>query len=284
MLHINFSGSKQYSYKPVKEIVKSGGYKTVFEPFGGSAVLSVNLKHEGIIESAYINDFDGLFDDLPQFIEYKEALVKACIKAGIQKRKTGSFPKIEMDGKVYPVRESGLTGKERKILQFYAAQIPDRYYRLFGFDNTFTHSAVGSHDRVKLSDFTYFKTGSGTGAYRKYLKAAQALNRDRLDYRAFLVKHSDKYGRDSLIIADPPYVSTAQGQYKTQFTEAQTLELIQALDRSGSDYIFFNHGIERVSGWFKRLGIKPTILTETGNSASSANRKRLDVMAYVKKS
>lgn len=48
MISIPFSGSKRNRYKEVKQIVQDHGYKKVYEAFGGSAVLSVNLFREGI--------------------------------------------------------------------------------------------------------------------------------------------------------------------------------------------------------------------------------------------
>ena len=87
MLTIPFSGNKKTRYKEVADIVKRGGYNAVYEPFAGSAVLSVNLYNNKIIEKAVINDYDGLFDIYQEYLDIKEKLVADCLAAGLVKQK-----------------------------------------------------------------------------------------------------------------------------------------------------------------------------------------------------
>lgn len=85
MISIPFSGSKRNRYKEVKQIVQDHGYKKIYEAFGGSAVLSVNLFREGIVERAVINDYDRLFDLYPAYLDIKDNLIKKCLEAGFIK-------------------------------------------------------------------------------------------------------------------------------------------------------------------------------------------------------
>ena len=93
MISIPFSGSKRNRYKEVKQNVQDQGYKKVYEAFGGSAVLSVNLFREGIVERAVINDYDRLFDLYPDYLDIKDNLIKKCLEAGFIKSNVRNYKK-----------------------------------------------------------------------------------------------------------------------------------------------------------------------------------------------
>lgn len=287
MISIPFSGSKRYSYKNVKPIVENGGYHTVYEPFGGSCVLSVNLYNDGIVERAVVNDYDGIFDLYPQYLDYKDWLVEKCLDYGIKRRvECGDYPEI---GNTYYYDEKHirhpisvtLNHDERAYLQSLIAQIPRVYWKLLTTGSNFTHSAKGSDSKIELSDFRYFRNYIYTDKQHAYLEVVNKMERVKLDYKEFL---ETMIGNEGIIIADPPYCDASQGQYKTQFTEEQTVELLKLLKNTGLDFIFFNHNMGKILNWCEIAGINYTSIEYTGNALKTANRKRKDVMLYVKNS
>ena len=85
MIWIPFPGGKRLSYKRfVEPLCASRRYISVFEPFGGSCVLSVNLKRDGHVNRAVINDYDGLFSLYPEFLDIKDWIVRECESKGFR--------------------------------------------------------------------------------------------------------------------------------------------------------------------------------------------------------
>lgn len=287
MISIPFSGSKRYSYKAVRKIVEGGGYKRVYEPFGGSAVLSVNLFNDGIVEEAFINDFDGLFDIYGEYLDYKDWLVEKCWAAGFLRRVTRAGAKdrcvkknrndeVVAEGKPYE-----LPKHQQEYLQSLVARIPKKYWRLLTTGGNFTFSAKSTEPEIRLCFFKYFSAYLKTDRQRRYLETVKRINRDRLDYREYLKRHAEEFDRDSILILDPPYVDTEQGQYNGTFTEDETVNLLKAVKALGIDFIFFNHDPERIKSWLDRAGFTEYEMSLTGSKATSSNRNRLDVMVYV---
>ena len=281
MISIPFSGSKRYSYKNVKAIVEQGDYDVVYEPFGGSCVLSVNLLNDGLVKRAIINDYDHFFDNYETYLDLKDKVVEEGYKAGFKGTshdgKRGNYY-FNKDGSITPIKSEILQGEDRKKLQeIISENVPKEYWRYFATGSNFTYSAVSTHPIIRLSDFCKFSRRLETQTQRKYLSLLNQCEIENLDWKDFFKKnHPDK---NSIVILDPPYVDTAQEQYKGQFTEEDTIELINTVKAFGCDFIFFNHDMDKVKEW---LGDLDYTTDYTGNISTSANRKRKDVMAYVK--
>lgn len=202
MISIPFSGSKKFSYKNVKPIVEAGGYETVYEPFGGSCVLSANLYNDRIVKRAVINDYDGLFDLYPKYLDYKDWIVEECYKYGIKRRvksndpNTGKWSLYYRDDNGEKVwGKSKLKEDEIEFLQSLVSQVPKKYWRLLTYGSNFTFSAVSSGKVIKLSDFIYFQNYLKTDKQRKYLDVINRLERTRLDYREFFKRYSKELNR-----------------------------------------------------------------------------------------
>lgn len=284
MISIPFSGSKRYSYKHVKKISEVGNYETVFEPFGGSCVLSVNLYNDDLIDKAIVNDYDRFFDLYPEFLDLKDKVVEEGYKRGLKRTSHNSSIgdyRIENDGSKTKLESRVLNAEDKKILQDIITEfVPEKLWRYFAVGGNFAFSAVCSHDKVNLKDFCLFNANLKTDKQRKYLEVFNQLEVEHLDWKEFFNKH-EKSIRDSesLLILDPPYVGTRQGQYKGQFTKADTKELIDKAISLNTDFIFFNHNEEQVKNWLEGLDFSIQL---TGNNISTANRNRFDVMAFVK--
>lgn len=187
MISIPFSGSKRNRYKEVKQIVQDHGYKKVYEAFGGSAVLSVNLFREGIVERAVINDYDRLFDLYPDYLDIKDALIKKCLEAGFIKS------------------NKRLNDTQREYLQSMIATIDEKYWRLLANNFVFSGKQTGT---MKPSDFTYFHNDITTEKQREYLQTVQQMERVSMDYKEFLTEHYKDFDDTTMIILDPPYMNS----------------------------------------------------------------------------
>lgn len=284
MIGIPFSGSKRYSYRYVREIVEAAGYKTVYEPFGGSCILSVNLLNDGLVGRAVVNDYDRFFDLYPDYLDLKDKVVEEGYRRGLKRRchnSSGNYL-VNPDGTKVKIRTRTLYGKERETIQDIISElVPKKFWGYFALGSNFTHSAVGVHEEVKLKDFAYFSSYLKTDRQRHYLSVLNRCEMNHLDWRDFIDKY--EFTEDDILILDPPYIDTEQVQYKGKFTLDETFELIDRVNDLPCDYIFFNHDIEKVREWLKDVDCESKTIQHTGNKNQSANRKRFDVMAYIKK-
>ncbi|WP_418471219.1 DNA adenine methylase [Eubacterium callanderi] len=263
MLTIPFSGNKKTRYKEVADIVKRGGYNAVYEPFAGSAVLSVNLYNNKIIEKAVINDYDGLFDIYPEYLDIKEKLVADCLAAGLVKQKELQPP------------------DKREVLQGLVSKIDEKFWHLLA--NNFVFSGRRSTE-IRLQDFRYFMNETGTEEQRAYLKVIDNLVRCSMDYKPFL----KMYGRDylnekGLMIVDPPYINAHQKSYSNEqyFGLGQTLQLMKALKAQQRDFIIFNMNRCDITELLNLFGFN---IQEVRSRYASqcAYSVRDDCMVYVK--
>lgn len=287
MISIPFSGNKRYSYKRVKEIVEDGGYTKVFEPFGGSAVLSVNLYNDGIVKEAYINDYDGLFDLYPEYLDIKDWIVEKCYDHGLLRCVHGhdKFNLRDRDNNIVKFTDRRPLNKEhRKYLQSLVATVDKKYWPLLATGLNFTYGSVSSRTDFSLKEFSYFASYLKTDKQREYLSVVNKIPRDKLDYKDFLIKHESNIDENSILILDPPYTKTNQKQYKEQFDFVKTQEIINKVKDLKCDFIFFNHNKAKVMDWLENEGITDYTIEYTGSANNSANKQRRDVMAYVKRS
>ena len=269
MISIPFSGSKKYSYKYIKPYIETENYKTVYEPFGGSGVLSVNLLNDGLVSRAVVNDYDRFFDDYEEYLDLKDKVVDLGYKAGLKKTshcsKYHAYYRDETNN-IVPLKSRVLHGKDRETIQrIIAENVPEKFWRYFTLGNNFCFSTVAQHDVIRIKDFTMFSSYLKTDKQRAYLDVLKRCEIEHLDYLDFLNKYRDEFDKDCLIIADPPYVNTDQGQYKGKFDEQDTLRLIDELQKLPCDYIFFNRDLDRINKWFdgidceiKRTGMRRT--------------------------
>lgn len=147
MISIPFSGNKRYSYKNVKQIVQEHGYDKVFEPFGGSCVLSVNLFNDGLVQKAVVNDFDHFFDLYPEYLDLKDKVVAEGYKRGLCKilNRKNEYLKIYPDGHEEKVERLALDEKDRAILQDIIKEyVPENMLKYFFLGSNFVFGARGS--------------------------------------------------------------------------------------------------------------------------------------------
>lgn len=283
ILSIPFIGSKKYSYFQVRDFVKDRNYKDVYEPFGGSCLLSVNLLNDGFVSAAYVNDYDRFFDKYPTYLDLKDKVVDECFKAGFLRTshddRRGSYEYLP-DGSIRPVKSKMLQGEKRKKLQeIIKENVPEEYWRYFTLGNNFCHSGFSHKKDIKLNNFAMFNAYVFTDKQRHYLEKLNLCEKSNLDYRDFLDKYEDQITSESIIIADPPYFETTQYQYGGTFDKADTEELIQRLNALPCDYIFFNRDVEQMQKWFPDAVIERTGTRTTANE----NHSKVEYIAYVEK-
>lgn len=281
MISIPFSGSKRNSYKTVREIVISGGYDTVFEPFGGSCVLSANLFNDGIVERAVVNDYDKLFDTYEEFLDVKDWVVTECFKRGMTRHNRDSKGPYYIDpknGKKVHTDTAVLNESERNILREVISKVDKKWWRLLSLGNNFCYSMAHMNKEIKLRHFLLFDRHLETDLQREFLKVILQLERQSMDWRDFLNNYKDEITEKTLIILDPPYLETGQTQYKGSFNEEKTIELIEYVSELDCDFIFFNHNPDKVKHWLRGLDYEVSTI-----NISQAQRVRKDVMAYIKR-
>lgn len=262
MISIPFSGSKRNRYKEVRKIVEDNGYTKVYEPFGGSAVLSVNLFREGLVDKAIINDYDHLFDLYPAYLDIKDNLIRKCLDKGFTKG------------------NKRINEEQRCFLQSEIMNCDKRYWHLLSSNFVFSGRRTAE---ARLSDFVYFMNDITTDKQREYLKTVSQVERDSLDYKDFIKKHYKDFDDTTLLIVDPPYMNSEQKAYNNQtfFRLAETLKLLTMLKDMGIDFIFFNMVERDVIEVLKLFGFK-NFEVRTRRVSQSATSIREDCMVYVR--
>lgn len=284
MITIPFHGSKKTSFKHIKPIVEKYMYKSVYEPFGGSGVLSVNLLNEGVVEKAAINDFDRFFDDYEEYLDYKEWVVDSCYEHGFKNTHsngTHGVYYVDKDGERVHLDTAILSKEDKKYLQSLMLKVPRKLWKKMALGSNFTFPGVAHHKEVKLNDFIYFHACVGTDRQRKYIELIKQMEVDHCDYREFLDKRKPELGCDSLLLVDPPYAGTGQGAYEGEFTEEDTLELIDYLKDLKIDFVFFNKDKETVERYLDGLDIIECGFIGTGSRANGVNPNRVEYYALV---
>lgn len=285
MISIPFRGSKKYSYKQIKKIVKENGYTRALEPFGGTGVLSVNLFNDGLVDEAVINDYDHMFDIYPDFLDIKDAIVKECEEKGLRRlthNQDGFYYLDDNNQKVF-VKKHALSPEHKKILREVVSKYDKKYWPLLATGSCFVHNAAQNKvgDPV-LNDFAYFRSRLDTIPARKYLEVVNQCTITNLDYKDFL--ETQEIDRNSLLIIDPPYIDTNIGIYKNEtiFDYNTTSELIKMVKNTGADFIFFNYGKEQIENLLEENGLKAETIEYTSKGGYVRGRISQDVMAYVR--
>lgn len=193
------------------------GYKKVAEPFGGSGVLSVNLKNNQIVEKAIVNDKANFLHRLEYFLDEEEKVYNQVFEIlgqtfGIQKLDKEQIEKIK------PVFSNKPDDVLRYIMPIYI----------------FSSSEFSGKRNPK-----YFQRRPSFEKYRQFLEALQKVELRKLDYKDFIKEVEN----DCLLIVDPPYVHSYQKAYgEYTFSFAEYLKLIQILMAKKNDFILF--GVE----------------------------------------
>lgn len=262
MISIPFTGSKRNRYREVKEIVTQGGYTKTYEPFGGSGVLSVNLYNDGLIDKAVINDYDGLFDLYPEYLDLKDDVIKQCLDFGMVK-----------SAKKLPAEHS-------KYLQEIVKGIDHEYWHELSSNFVFSARRASG---ARLSDFVYLTNDVTTDRQRIYLDVVNQLDRDTLDYREFIAKHRGNFDSSTLLIVDPPYINAYQKAYSNQvyFGLAETIELLNLIRDLETDFVFFNM-VERDMVKLLELYGYEHIEASSRKITAAASVGREDCMIYIK--
>ncbi|MEG1619240.1 MAG: DNA adenine methylase [Eubacterium sp.] len=262
MISIPFSGSKRNRYKEVMEIVKENGYEKVCEPFGGSAVLSVNLINDKHIKEAIINDYDHIFDMYPEYLKIKENLIKKLLNRGFVKS------------------EKRVSKEQYEILQKEIIDVEEKYLCLLA--SNFVFSAIRTGD-VKRKDFTYFMNEITTNKQWDYYNIIKEIKRDTLDYKVFISKHKDTFDDTTLLIVDPPYINASQKAYKNKgfFGLSETFETLEMLKKLKTDFIFFGMVERDITTLLKLFGFEQ-FYVKSKRIYQSAGANRDDCMVYVK--
>lgn len=266
MITIPFSGSKKNYISLVSQIVLEGNYETVYEPFGGSGVLSVNLFNNGTVKRAVLNDYDKLFDIYPRYLDAKDKIIEKCTEYGLKRN--------------IKTRNKKLNPDQCEFVQGLIAQTDKELWPLLA--NNFVFSARAK-DGVKLKDFVYYRNELETVNQRKYLKIVNSLERDTLDYKDFLNKYQNEFDEKSLIIIDPPYLNSAQKHYKNEvfFGLADTIELLKKVKETGCDFIFFNMVERDIKSLLELFGFNiARFVVKPVQQCYGTNRD--DVMVYIR--
>lgn len=260
---IAFSGSKRNRLKEIVEIVKAGGYDAVYEPFGGSCIISTNLKVNGYVKRAVANDYDKFIAKLQERVNtYKK------IQTWLDKNEytPDSRRKLPVD-KIVKLEEfiKTLNSDEQKYSSLCCV-----------------FSARRAAGNVKPIDFKYYFRRFPIDRTIEYKRATENIETPSLDWRDFMRKYSKDMRKEKvLIIVDPPYLNSYQKQYGCEhFGLAETIDLLQEVIATGSNFLFFNQIEKDISRLLDIMGVKYSVLNKYQTLTKGV--ERIDSLFYVR--
>lgn len=241
----SFSGNKLRSCDVVsRNVGLLGGVRGIVDVFGGSGILSANLKKDYPHLPIVYNDFDGYSR---QFVHLEELEDAYCYFNDKLERLGFSAKKRSDVGDVGGVIECFLKN-ERGYCDFVLGCVLKKV----------CHSGVCVRYKTESMYRDYFLKYARVGRKMFFLnripKKFKAVDFDRyLD--GLDVRHADWrellrefLGRNYLFLCDPPYIQTEQGAYSGDFHLKDVLDLIGALKHENVFYFCNNE-----SGFFDVL-------------------------------
>lgn len=263
MLSIPYFGSKRNWYNSLN--LK---YKRIHEPFGGSAVLSVNALNDNKCDEIFVNDYDSYLSRLNEITETKRRIFKRLEQAGITKSKTL------------------LTDNKARLLQdIVTDEMNDPRLVRFLCDN-FVFSARRarlSDNNIKssLRDFEYFMNNTKLTNYDEYIKI---LERDCVhlfheDFTGFLKRIPDT--ADDLVIIDPPYISTENRMYNTGLTFDKHFNLVTWCTTRKNPIYFFCDKASQVQQVFDGLKTLIRVAEKKSKLAGANARHRTEQVLII---
>lgn len=219
-----FQGQKRNWVKEFRDVLRNwGGEKitTVVDLFGGSGLLSRIAKDTLPDARVIYNDYDGFSDRIAAIPETNKILLEiAEIIADLPKRKL--IPKPIKSKLLKRLEHYDCLGYVDWITISAAITFSGRFFR------TFPELTKGSlYNNLKHPKVEYSPADD-------YLDGLEVANKD---YRELLNEY--KWDSHSLIIADPPYLTTDCGSYKSgcYWRLTDSLTLLSALN--GKNFIYF---------------------------------------------
>lgn len=274
MYKIDFVGSKINRYKEILKIAKEGGYKNIIEIFGGSMVISTNIQNEGFFVIA--NDFDYFKEKLKNKIVDIEALHLYLKETEFYNRDFQKYMK--------------LNEKEKDILYNYlkdkSIDFIKNISKLFVFSQSSGDIEEITNKEAVLKKLQY-RCYNNIDEYIKkrkiYLNELLKVKTDNLDYLDFIEKYKDIINsKDTLLIADPPYLNTSQKWYTNSkyFSIKETIDLLQQVKKLKCDVLFFNQNKKDMNSLLDLFNFEYSIYIKNVNYGSGKLRE--DVMYYIK--
>lgn len=256
---IPFIGSKRNEVKQIYEIAKD--YTKVIEPFGGSCVISANLKANGI-PVCIANDYDRLFDNFDEIIEAKETVVNKLFELGFTKSK-----------KLLP-------DHQKKQLREICKDYPPYVLRYLSANFMFSGRRT-QYLGEDVNHFSYFCNHTDVEREREYLKLIDDIQLDSLDYKDFIDKYVDK---NTLVVLDPPYLNATQKTYHNElyFGVAETIEVIQQIIEHEADFILFNTNKKDIKKLLELFDLDYVIDSRPRHIAKGITREECMVYAKAK--
>lgn len=258
---IPFIGSKRYAVKKVYEIVKNGGYELILEPFGGSCVISANLKANGI-KRCIANDYDELFKDFDKTLDAKEYVISKMFERGVKK----SDKRLSADDAEY--LQSLVEGYPPMTLKF--------------LSNNFMFSAKRTnYNGEGVQDFVYFTNNTDVNRDREFYELIKDIELESLDYKDFLDRHLVAGDKKTLVILDPPYLNSYQKAYENDvyFGLKETIDIINRC--KNNDFILFNQTQQDIESLLDVYGFEYDTFTRY-NTISGNGVDKTDCMLYVR--
>lgn len=203
MITIPYPGIKRMWIRDAENICKNFEYHTVFEPFGSSFVLGVNMLNDGLIDRLVVNDPKNFFTLYPTYLDIKDEIVEKCYEQGFRRTTTHYGKNVIVDGdERIPVDTPRLPDEQAKYLQSLIRKIDEKYWPLLCLGYNFAYPSRFTNP--KLTDFCYFNRNLSTKEQREYLSVLHKAEIEHLDWYNFLRYHRPEMNEHTLTIYDPP--------------------------------------------------------------------------------
>lgn len=256
---VAFTGNKTNRLKEIVDVIEDGDYTKIYEPFGGSCCISINLRANNIVNKAVANDYDDFIVNLEKNINIARKIINETDKLDLP-----------------PLSDKTMKKDKQKELQDTLSQFTLEELQVV--KNCFCFRTPKFKN---LIDFKYNSQNYNFKKYEDYLEKSKLVEYDKLDYDDFIDKYQNEFDDKTLLIVDPPYLNSTQTTYNNEkyFGLTETINLLRKLKALKINFIFFNQIKDDTIALLDLLELDFEIYTKI--HALSGNKKRDDVMAVV---
>ena len=251
-----FQGNKRNHIKKILRFLQLKGFDesfTYFDVFGGSGIISHNIKFRYPKAEVVYNDFD-YYTRRIAVLPYTNEIMSRI------------YSEVLKDN--YKVNERINETDKAEILKI-LSNYPNDKIDFLTLTSAFSYSGFykGSIENFLNSSFFYKKAKIQREA-NGYLKGVKIIHKDFKE----VLKMADAHKGKKLLILDPPYLLTDLSAYSK--TDWRLTDFLYLIDNIKPPFVFFSSEKSQIRELFEYLGIKIEIINSSVTNKTRGEKSK----------